>query len=133
MALGADTPAAPLVSQPTGSGIGSVAGVAAGLFSGSSLLGGGLGLGDKSSASGAPQSATGWGTFNNPFIIGTGSAKIDSRNDQRADASLDTKQGGPSANTGAPLLTGDGITMPMLLGVGLLALFALKIIKKRAG
>ena len=106
-----------------------------GLGGGASMLGslfsGGIGLGDKSQAEGAPQNATGWGAMNSPFIIGgSGASNVTSRADQSTPVSMDTYQRGPQSSTDAPLLSGDNgfLTIAVL---GLIGLAALKVLTRK--
>lgn len=111
-----------LPSMLTGPG-----GMAASLF-GSAL--GGLQSSASSDAQGGNVATTGWGTFNSPFVIGTGSSKIDSRNEGQTPVSLDMTQSGPTGGAKAPLLSGDGMggfTTILLVGVvGLVLVKAMK-------
>lgn len=124
-----------------GQGGGPNAGAASGLLSGfmsgpggpllGALTSGGIGLGDKSQAEGAPQNATGWGAMNSPFIIGgSGASNVTSRADQSTPVSMDTYQRGPQSSTDAPLLSGDNgfLTIAVL---GLIGLAALKVLTRK--
>lgn len=134
-------PSIPVVSKNLGGGGNSLFGAASGVLGSlagpggmfGALMSGGLlsgGLSPSSSAQGGPVSATGWGALNNPFIIASGSARVDSRAEQDARASLDTKQGGPSmAGPAAPLLSGD-IPFVAIAACGLVALIVIKALRK---
>lgn len=104
-------------------------GMAASLF-GSAL--GGLQSSASSDAQGGNVATTGWGTFNSPFNVSTGSSKLDSRNEGTLPTSLDMSQSGPTGGARAPLLSaGDNSGLVMVLVVGVVGIAVVKALAKK--
>jgi hypothetical protein len=76
--------------------------------------------------------ATGWGTFNNPFILSTrGSTVSDVTTRTDADTTLDNRPTGGQGSSRAPIIEG-GSSLLALFAIGAVAFVVAGLIKRGA-